>query len=297
MEKNKYYLERTSLTWSDDSIRLMLTPGQTARNTYFYAQEAGYFKTEYPYFTEREHLDSFLIVYTISGNGILEYEGTTYHLSKGWCIYIHCDRHHLYATPAGEDWEFLWVHFNGNGALGYYNQFEANGFKPVYFKEGFFMESTLWRIIALNQKKDVTTELRSDNLLHSLVTEILVQNRTDDAELFFIPDYVKETAKYIDLHFKEELRLDDFAHITNRSKYYIAKEFKKYMGISVGEYIIGNRISYAKELLKYSDMTVGEIAYETGMNNVTHFINLFKARESHTPLAYRKKWKLAIVSV
>lgn len=63
------------------------------------------------------------------------------------------------------------------------------------------------------------------------------------------------------------------------------------MGLTVNEYIITARISYAKELLKYSELSVNEITYEIGMNNVTHFINLFKARENLTPLSYRKAWR------
>ena len=63
------------------------------------------------------------------------------------------------------------------------------------------------------------------------------------------------------------------------------------MGITINEYLILTRISYAKELLKYTSLPVSEITFEVGMNNVTHFINLFKAREGCTPLVYRKRWK------
>lgn len=62
------------------------------------------------------------------------------------------------------------------------------------------------------------------------------------------------------------------------------------MGVTVNEYVVLTRIAHAKELLKYSDLSVNEITFEVGMNNVTHFINLFKAREQMTPLAYRKIW-------
>lgn len=34
-----------------------------------------------------------------------------------------------------------------------------------------------------------------------------------------------------------------------------------------------------------------EIAYDSGFNNVSHFINLFQNREDLTPLEYRKEWK------
>ena len=291
MRQNTKVLERGSHTWSEDSIRMILTPSSTARSTYFYTQEVGYFKTFHPYFSERENLDSFLIVYTVSGKGYLEYEGQTYPITKGQCFYINCEQHHLYRTDREEDWEILWIHFNGNSALGYYKEFTRNGFQILSVRDEFFMERTLWRIIALNQKKDLTTELVTSNLINGMLTELLLQTATNNADTFLIPDYIRQIVREIDKNFKSGLPLSYFEEFTHRSRYYILKEFKKYIGVTIHEYIITARISYAKELLKYSDLPVSEIAFEAGMNNVTHFINLFKAREGTTPLAYRKAWR------
>ena len=291
MRQNTKVLERGSHTWSEDSIRMILTPSSTARSTYFYTQEVGYFKTFHPYFSERENLDSFLIVYTVSGKGYLEYEGQTYPITKGQCFYINCEQHHLYRTDREEDWEILWIHFNGNSALGYYKAFTRNGFQILSVRDEFFMERTLWRIIALNQKKDLTTELVTSNLINGMLTELLLQTATNNADTFLIPDYIRQIVREIDKNFKSGLPLSYFEEFTHRSRYHILKEFKKYIGVTIHEYIITARISYAKELLKYSDLPVSEIAFEAGMNNVTHFINLFKAREGTTPLAYRKAWR------
>ncbi|MRM89908.1 AraC family transcriptional regulator [Faecalicatena contorta] len=291
MRQNTKVLERGSHTWSEDSIRMILTPSSTARSTYFYTQEVGYFKTFHPYFSERENLDSFLIVYTVSGKGYLEYEGQTYPITKGQCFYINCEQHHLYRTGREEDWEILWIHFNGNSALGYYKEFTRNGFQILSVRDEFFMERTLWRIIALNQKKDLTTELVTSNLINGMLTELLLQTATNNADTFLIPDYIRQIVRLIDKNFKSGLPLSYFEEFTHRSRYHILKEFKKYIGVTIHEYIITARISYAKELLKYSDLPVSEIAFEAGMNNVTHFINLFKAREGATPLAYRKAWR------
>lgn len=291
MRQNTKVLERGSHTWSEDSIRMILTPSSTARSTYFYTQEVGYFKTFHPYFSERENLDSFLIVYTVSGKGYLEYEGQTYPITKGQCFYINCEQRHLYRTDREEDWEILWIHFNGNSALGYYKEFTRNGFQILSVRDEFFMERTLWRIIALNQKKDLTTELVTSNLINGMLTELLLQTATNNADTFLIPDYIRQIVREIDKNFKSGLPLSYFEEFTHRSRYYILKEFKKYIGVTIHEYIITARISYAKELLKYSDLPVSEIAFEAGMNNVTHFINLFKAREGATPLAYRKAWR------
>jgi len=58
------------------------------------------------------------------------------------------------------------------------------------------------------------------------------------------------------------------------------------------EYLITMRLNYAKELLKYTDESINEITFFCGMNNVSHFINLFKEREGMTPLQYRKQWRV-----
>lgn len=288
--KKHDYLERASYCWSEDSIRHIATPSNTAKKTYFYIQEIGYFQTKAPYFTERQNLDSFLVIYTVSGHGKLFYGDTEYDVKKGQCFYLHCQEYHHYWTPDHTDWEFVWIHFNGPNALGYYQQFVQNGFKILNTTNG-NIEHWIRSALECNLKKNVMTEILTSNMIHNLLTELLIQNCTNDTGSIQIPAYIKSIAKKIDCCFREPLCLDDFACEFHRSKYYICKEFKKYMGVSLNEYIITSRISYAKELLRYSDLPVSEIAYETGMNNVTHFINLFKARENVTPLVYRTKWK------
>jgi YesN/AraC family two-component response regulator len=62
------------------------------------------------------------------------------------------------------------------------------------------------------------------------------------------------------------------------------------MGISFKEYLINLRVTKAKELLKSSNLTVSQISESAGIENVTHFINLFKDRENCTPLKYKKMW-------
>lgn len=292
IKNDQNYEERASYSWSEDSVRLIITASNVAKSIYFYIQEAGYFKTSDSYFTERKNLNSFLIVYTISGSGHLKYQGCNYSLSAGQCFYINCMEHHYYETARNSDWEFLWVHFNGSSALGYYEEFVKNGFKTVQIQDTFFMESTLRRILALNQKRNASTEVLTSSLITNVLTELLVQTITFDAQTIFMPGYIKNVLKDIDQNFKSPLSLDELAGRHGVSKFHLSKEFKKYTGTTVNEYIIANRLSYAKELLKYSNDSVNEIAYKIGMNHVSHFINLFKNRENTTPLAYRKEWQI-----
>lgn len=283
--------ERGEHVWSDDSIRLILTPSAKARSLYFYTQEVGYFKTSFPYFCERQHLDSFLIIYTVSGKGILKYEDSTYTITKGMCFLLNCEEHHLYRTAEHENWEILWLHFNGPSALGYYREISRDGFRIIDCQSSTEIADTIREIISRHEQKDSPTEATVSHLIDRILTCFLIRSTPAASEAFVLPDYIREIAREIDRNFRDSLTLPYFESKHHRSRFHISREFHRYMGITINEYLINTRISYAKELLKYTDMTIEEITYETGINHVSHFINLFKKREDMTPLKYRKLWR------
>lgn len=284
------FQERADFTWSDDSIRFINTPSSSARKTFFYVQETGYFLTAHPYFTERVNLNSFLIIYTISGKGFLKYRNNSYELLPGTTTFINCMEHHYYECPKESSWEFLWVHFNGTAARGYYEEFIKNDFRIAEDPDPFFTERTLRRILSLTQKKDLHSEIIISSLITELLTHLLIVNSSENLSLGFMPDYIKKILKKIDQCFQDTLSLDTLSDEFGISKFHMSREFKRYIGTTPNEYIILARINHAKELLKYTDKTVEEITFSCGFHNVSHFINQFKKHEKSTPLQYRKEW-------
>jgi YesN/AraC family two-component response regulator len=147
-------------------------------------------------------------------------------------------------------------------------------------------------MVAINRLKDIANEIITSNLIVTLLSELLIQTTTSEAAIFNVPDFIKATMKYIDQNFHTVITLDELGKHLGISKFYLSKEFKKYTGMTIGEYILSCRLAYAKELLKYSKLSIQEITYRCGMNQVSHFIQLFKKHEGTTPLAYRKEWQL-----
>jgi AraC-like DNA-binding protein len=184
----------------------------------------------------------------------------------------------------------LWLHFNGETAGGYFDEFIKNHFSPVKFEDTFFMESTMRRILSLTAKKDLHSEILSSNLIVNLLTQLIILNNDNSLSLSIMPDYIKTSLKTLENHFLEPFSLDDLSSSIGISKYHLSREFKKYMGTTLNEYVITLRLNYAKELLRYTQNSIAEIAYTCGFNQVSHFINLFKSREAITPLQYRKEW-------
>lgn len=291
MDHGRQYLENASYTWSKDSIRLILSPSPLAKSIYFHVQETGYFKTSDSYYTERKNLNSFLIVYTLTGKGQLQYQGREYTLCPGSLFFIHCMEHHRYLTPPGEKWEFLWVHFNGPSALGYYKEFVRSGFRTLEYGHSHGVKNYMTQILHSSREKSRAAEPVVSALITNLLTEVLLKSPCEGSGSFSMPDYIRSVMAEIEHNFSASLSLDYLADLYGVSKFHLSRQFKKYTGMTVNEFIIRTRITYAKGLLKYSDLSISDIAAQSGVSHVSHFINLFKAREGITPLAYRKQWK------
>lgn len=265
-----------------------------AKNMLFYMQEAGYFKTEASYFAERANLHSYLILYTLSGEGILRYQGEQYVLTAGTCFYIDCMEPHYYKTANDGQWEFMWLHFCGSESKGYYSEFVKEGFQILnIFDEGETLRSLLQNLIEINNNKtkNKVVEFKTSSLIVEIITELLVfRCNNTDMEDSFLP-YVSKTIQYIEKHFMEDIYLDLLAENVNISKYYLSKIFHQATGKTINEYKTNCRINYAKELLKFSECSVEKISEKCGYEYTSHFIQLFKEKEGMTPLNYRKLWK------
>ena len=100
-----------------------------------------------------------------------------------------------------------------------------------------------------------------------------------DARMIEIMNYVQ--ANYIDI------TLDDLAEKFFLSKPYLSKYIKEKSGQTFVELVQGVRMKKARTLLKNGNMTVENIAYSVGYQNVEHFNRLFKKKYEMTPVQYR----------
>jgi AraC-like DNA-binding protein len=79
----------------------------------------------------------------------------------------------------------------------------------------------------------------------------------------------------------------DLAREISLSPDHYAKVFRDVAGISPRELIQRARVDRASQLLRESDMTVGEIAGQLGYSDVFQFSRLFKKRTGRCPSAWR----------
>lgn len=81
------------------------------------------------------------------------------------------------------------------------------------------------------------------------------------------------------------------AEVASRVNYngsYLNKLMRRECGCGIHHYLIRLRLNHARELLRTTDLSVEQIAEESGFVNAKHFSTLFAARFGKSPSAYRR---------
>ena len=94
--------------------------------------------------------------------------------------------------------------------------------------------------------------------------------------------------RYIDLHFKEALTLEQLADEVHMNKYYLSHAFKREYGVSPINYMITRRIEESKYLLAETDLPMSQIAQLLGFSSLSYFSQVFRRSQNTSPLEYRK---------
>lgn len=76
--------------------------------------------------------------------------------------------------------------------------------------------------------------------------------------------------------------------LTNRSREHVCRSMKKYMGVTVSEFINELRLRYIASMLRSSNRTVAEIVFASGFNNLSWAATLFKEKYGMTMGKFRK---------
>lgn len=99
---------------------------------------------------------------------------------------------------------------------------------------------------------------------------------------------IRKAIEYIRLHLADELNLEILSSITKKNGFEFSRQFKEETGHSLTEYINQARMQLANQLLDNEKLSITDIAYLVGFNDVNYFIKVFKKQYQTTPLQYRK---------
>ena len=97
--------------------------------------------------------------------------------------------------------------------------------------------------------------------------------------------------RYIDLHFKDPLTLEQLAEDAHMNKYYLSHAFKREYGVSPINYMITKRIDESKYLLAETDLSMSQISQLLGFSSLSYFSQVFRRTQAISPKEYRGQQK------
>ena len=99
---------------------------------------------------------------------------------------------------------------------------------------------------------------------------------------------IQEIAAYMKAHMEQSLKIEQIAreHGMNRSG--LTRQFRTVMGCPPQQYLLQVRMERAKELLRDTQDTIGEIAARVGYRDALAFSHIFKEKCGIGPREYRK---------
>ena len=108
----------------------------------------------------------------------------------------------------------------------------------------------------------------------------------DSAELALRTEHaekIKTALEFMDRNYGEEIAIADVAAACYFSQYHFMRFFKKYMGMSCGEYLKNLRLEKAAQAFARGNTVIMDVAMDAGFRNLSYFYREFQKKYGYTP--------------
>lgn len=136
--------------------------------------------------------------------------------------------------------------------------------------------------------KDILAELTVQELLVRLMQTHAYSLLVDQSARLQNQHRFAYVVQYIKEHLSENLSVAKLASMACMSEPHFFRSFKRELGLSPLDYIIRERISAAKNILRTPGTSISEACYRSGFNSLAYFTLQFRRTEGYTPSIFKK---------
>ncbi len=157
-----------------------------------------------------------------------------------------------------------------------------------------FSDKAAGKIKKITKKTGFERIVLLQELLQSLAKSTdykLLAGELYKAELHdFTSDRLAKVMLFLNTNYQNKIELDKVAEIANLHPSAFCRYFKGKTGKSLSEYVNDMRIGYACRLIIDGNMSISQIGFESGFNNISNFNRIFKKNTGFTPSDYFKEF-------
>lgn len=252
--------------------------------------------TNEQWYTPSHYHDHYEICYVAQGKGWFSQEGARFDVGAGDLFVTKPGEGHCGAAEAGQPYTLYAFAFTFERMRDIESAFyQLNLFGSAHDDDG--LTAGYWdAILEETDGKRAFAHRRVEGLVMELLVQIvrIYQNRTVSrpVERTVLAPAIRHVLEIVHADNAYLNRIRQLADMVGLSRAQLDREFKRFMGTSLGEYIRTLCLDRAKSLLRQKDDSITEIAQEMGFASIHAFSVFFKRRSGMSPQEYRN----AIVS-
>lgn len=219
-----------------------------------------------------------------SGSGVLSAGGQEFTLEPGKAYLLPADLPCSYHCD--DSLSLLFFHFN----LVQANQFDLMRHVEHIAVVDFPAE----RFSHLRQICEKSSYTDAFEVICNINSIVLEMSRKYSFDWDVLPAYsncVSRAISSIHQQLSAQLRIEDLAKECYISRSYLARQFKKEIGMTIKQYILMQLINSAQWQLSHTDASVEKISHDLGFCNQFYFSECFKKHCRVSPLQYRNGTK------
>lgn len=163
-------------------------------------------------------------------------------------------------------------------------------YENYFFYNNLELATTINKLIKECMSTAITKDALADLTLQELLVRIIQSQSmkaVESPQQLDSSNPIHHVVEYIRQNIQENISLkvlSDKACMSTTSFY---RSFKRELGMSPIEFILNEKIKFAKNLLNNPKINISEVSYASGFEDANYFIRLFKKYEGVTPKQYQ----------
>jgi len=254
----------------------------------------------------------FELIFVLEGSGLHIINNNKYSFTKGDVFFLTPEEYHAFETI--DSCKLCFIDFTANFFSSTFSRRNeklnlSDFFKNLEFvfhnhhnihgsivneNDNIIFEALIKKLISEADRSGAYQEIIVENIVF-LLLNLLARNIHDTMQnhsnLVNSKSIIHEIYTYIqqNIYEKNSLKIESLALKFNKSADYINRYFKTQTGNTLKNYIIKYKLELIISRLKYSDLTISEIAYEMNFVDESHLNKIFKKNYGITANQYRLK--------
>ncbi len=240
----------------------------------------------------------YLFHYVISGTGTLNADDSSgetkkYQIKSGQGFMIFPHQITTYIADQELPWEYVWIEFDGLRVKEAVSLAGLTPDTPVYRARSHDIRETMMQeMLYIAQHGEMAPfhlmghmYLFLDSLTRSIAPVGFAPPKAGKLRDF----YIHEAIVFIEQNFQNDISVEDIADNCGLNRSYFGKIFKNVVGRTPQDFLLNYRMTKAAELLKLTQLSIGDISKTVGYDNQLHFSRAFKNIYQVSPRMWRNQ--------